>query len=192
MSFFFKLFKISACLVTWLRVAHQIIVGVNKYQSNDADGESVDVLKIDNEKVIANQLNRLQKIKASRDESAVARSLQALSDAAASKERNISTNLLSRAVDCARARATLGEITDAMERVFGRHTSNLGVVSGIYSGEFAGEQCQSDDGEIERVREAVKQFEEDAGRRPRILVAKLGQVKSYFCNIFFSYFQLVL
>lgn len=158
--------------------SRQVIVGVNKYQSKDEKGEKVDVLKIDNEKVIANQLRRLRQIKDSRDEIAVARSLEALSEAAASKKRSMSSNLLSKAIDCARARATLGEITEAMEKVFGRHTSNLGVVSGIYGGEFVSGQSQSDADEIERVRQAVLEFEKDAGRRPRILVAKLGQVSS--------------
>ncbi|MCC7126856.1 MAG: methylmalonyl-CoA mutase [Acidobacteria bacterium] len=142
----------------------QTIVGVNKYQS--VDESPIDVLKVDNSAVRATQIERLRTLRATRDEAALRRALDALSAVAASGDGN----LLALAVDAARARATVGEISDALERVWGRHQAEVRGVSGVYRAEMKG-RMQAIDQVISRVRS----FAEREGRRPRILVAKMGQ-----------------
>ncbi len=142
----------------------QVIVGVNRFKPTEA--EVVPVLKVDNAAVRKNQLERLEKLRRDRDPAAVTRTLDALSASAKSGEGN----LLELAIDAARARATVGEISLALEKVFGRHQAEIRAISGVYSGEV-GESADS----ITNVRARTKRFMETEGRRPRILVAKMGQ-----------------
>eukprot|EP00164_Ancoracysta_twista_P002076 GFYU01002737.1.p1 GENE.GFYU01002737.1~~GFYU01002737.1.p1 ORF type:complete len:743 (+),score=244.07 GFYU01002737.1:36-2264(+) len=139
------------------------IVGVNKYQIKEE--EPLDVLVIDNEKVRESQVNRIAQVKAGRDSAKAEEALQALTESAKSGEGN----LLALSINAARARCTVGEISDALEGVWGRHQAQYSVVSGAYAGEY-----QAVD-EIERVLAKVNKFSDDEGRRPRILVAKMGQ-----------------
>jgi methylmalonyl-CoA mutase len=140
----------------------QPVIGVNKYR---VDGEDdIDVLKIDNRVVRAQQLEKLQRLRSERDSAACQAALDRLSAAAAADG-----NLLEFAIDAARAKATVGEISDALERVFGRYTGHIRTISGVYRQE-AGQSAG-----IERVRVAAADFERAEGRRPRILVAKMGQ-----------------
>src|SRR5262245_49636190 len=142
----------------------QTIVGVNKYRvPGDAE---IEVLKVDNRSVRESQIAKLGRLKAERDPAAVAAALAALTDTA----RTGQGNLLDRAVAAARAKATVGEISEAMEKVWGRHRAEARVISGVYSTE-AGAMSQ----EVERVRQMCAAFEKVDGRRPRILVAKMGQ-----------------
>ena len=141
----------------------EVIVGVNRYQL--AEEPEVDVLDIDNTAVREAQVARLQKIRGERDGDACSRALDALTAAAESGEGN----LLALAVDAARARATVGEISDALESVYGRHRAITRSVSGVYGSAYAG-----DDG-FEKIKQAVDSFAEEEGRRPRMLVVKMGQ-----------------
>ncbi|MEV4100629.1 methylmalonyl-CoA mutase [Nonomuraea sp. NPDC049649] len=145
----------------------QPVIGVNKYRP-DAD-EPIEVLKVDNSAVRAQQLDKLRRLRAERDEDAVRRALDALTHAAANPAPGLDSNLLKLSVDAARAKATVGEISDALEKVFGRHAEQVRTISGVYRDE-AGPAA-----DIERAREACAEFERAEGRRPRILVAKMGQ-----------------
>uniref|UniRef100_A0A0D9RJU9 Methylmalonyl-CoA mutase, mitochondrial n=1 Tax=Chlorocebus sabaeus TaxID=60711 RepID=A0A0D9RJU9_CHLSB len=141
----------------------EVIVGVNKYQLEKED--AVEVLAIDNTSVRNRQIEKLQKIKSSRDQALAERCLAALTECAASGDGNI----LALAVDASRARCTVGEITDALKKVFGEHKANDRMVSGAYRQEF---------GESKEITSAIKRvhkFMEREGRRPRLLVAKMGQ-----------------
>ncbi|AKD03368.1 methylmalonyl-CoA mutase [Pontibacter korlensis] len=140
-----------------------IIVGVNKYKP--LQEQEIDILDIDNTVVRESQLRRLGSVKSSRDENAVAHALQALTSAAESG----TGNLLDLAVEAARHRATLGEISDALEKVYGRHKAVIRAISGVYSAEI------TDDENFQRAKVLADQFEELEGRRPRIMVAKMGQ-----------------
>ncbi|MBD1398422.1 methylmalonyl-CoA mutase [Pontibacter sp. JH31] len=140
-----------------------VIVGVNKYRPDQI--QEIDILDIDNTAVRESQLRRLAQVKESRDNQAVEEALQALTVAAESGEGN----LLELAVNAARLRATLGEISDALEKIYGRHKAVIRSISGIYSAEL------SDDENFERAKVLADQFEELEGRRPRIMVAKMGQ-----------------
>src|SRR5699024_6456336 len=139
------------------------IVGVNKYKLDKE--EPIDILEVDNTKVRKAQLNRLQKLREERDEEKVQASLQQLSQVAASGDGN----LLEAAVDAARKRASLGEISDAMEKEFGRYKAKVRSISGVYSSEI------DDDQNFEKARQMADRFAELEGRRPRIMVAKMGQ-----------------
>lgn len=141
----------------------EIIIGVNKYRLEEED--AIDILNIDNTVVRQKQMERLAEVKANRDEEAVQEALQALTDAAKTGEEN----LLAAAVDAARKRATIGEISDAIEYVAGRHKAVIRSVSGVYSANF------SDAEEIEAVKQMAEDFRDNEGRRPRILIAKMGQ-----------------
>ncbi len=141
----------------------ETIVGVNKYRLDHQD--PIDILEVDNTAVREQQIARLAQVRAERDATAVTHALDALTQAAATGEGN----LLELAVDAARARATLGEISGALESVWGRHKAVIRSIAGVYRAEF-GEQ---DD--ISRVRRMADEFEAVEGRRPRILVAKMGQ-----------------
>jgi len=140
----------------------EVIVGVNKYRlENEAD---LDVRDIDNDKVRAQQLSRLQKVKGTRDQAKVDAALRALTEGARGD-----ANLLALAVEAARARATVGEISDAMEKVFKRHQAETKSISGVYGAAYEGDEG------FARIRKEVEQFAKDEGRRPRMLVAKMGQ-----------------
>jgi methylmalonyl-CoA mutase len=139
------------------------IVGVNIYQPND--DTPLELLQVDNTAVREAQIARLSKIKAERNETAVQAALEALFLCASSGNGN----LLEQAIDCARQRATLGEISDAMERAFGRYVPVTHAVSGVYSSEIDMNES------FEKAKRMTDEFAEAEGRRPRILVAKLGQ-----------------
>ena len=146
----------------------QPVIGVNKYLV--AGEDDIDVLKIDNRAVRAQQLEKLRRLREERDSAACQAALDRLTAAAARPRGDgDENNLLALAIDAARAKATVGEISDALEKVFGRYTGHIRTISGVYrqeAGETAG---------IERVRAAAADFERAEGRRPRILVAKMGQ-----------------
>ena len=140
-----------------------IIVGVNKYQLKEED--PLHILEVDNEAVRKSQIGRLNQLKSDRDTQKVTDSLQDLTKAAETGEQN----LLDLAVKAARNRATLGEISDALETVFGRHKAVHKTISGVYSKEI------KDDKLFKKASELADQFAELEGRRPRIMIAKLGQ-----------------
>jgi methylmalonyl-CoA mutase len=142
----------------------QTVVGVNKYRLDEK--EDIDVLKVDNSAVRAAQLEKLKKLRASRDEAACSAALEALTKAAASGDGN----LLELSVNAARAKATVGEMTTALEKVYGRHVAETRSISGVYRKEMG----SSSDG-VQKVLKMVETFAEKEGRRPRILVAKMGQ-----------------
>ncbi|XP_072029756.1 LOW QUALITY PROTEIN: methylmalonyl-CoA mutase, mitochondrial-like [Amphiura filiformis] len=141
----------------------EIIVGVNKYKLEEE--ESVDVLAIDNTKVRETQIQKLKHIKATRDDAAAKSALDAIIECA----RHGEGNLLDLSVKAARARCTVGEISDAMEKVFSRHVATDRMVSGAYKSEYG------EDHELQTCMDRVESFEKNEGRRPRILVAKMGQ-----------------
>ena len=141
----------------------EVIVGVNKYKPTKAD--PVEVLDIDNAKVRDGQVSRLAAIRRSRDDSVVKAALQELTRLAKSGEGN----LLAQAVECAKARASVGEISDAMEAIYGRHSAEIRSISGVYGSAYDG------DAEFEAIQGDVKAFAEAEGRRPRMLVVKMGQ-----------------
>jgi methylmalonyl-CoA mutase len=149
----------------------QTVVGVNSYRTETE--EPFEVLAVDNKAVRASQMDKLRRLRADRDADEVDRALEALTSAAAagrgSDHADLSGNLLALAVDAARAKATVGEISGALEKVFGRHTAVIRTISGVYRSEAG----RSDT--IERVLAATEAFEAEHGRRPRILVAKVGQ-----------------
>jgi methylmalonyl-CoA mutase len=150
----------------------QPVIGVNKYRV--ATDEAVEVLRVDNRQVLAGQKAKLERLRAERDAGAVADALARLTDAARAaaegrRGSDLDSNLLKLAVDAARAHATVGEISDALEAVYGRHAAQVRTISGVYRDE-AGSS-----GPVEAARQLAEQFEEAEGRRPRILVAKMGQ-----------------
>jgi methylmalonyl-CoA mutase len=145
----------------------QAVIGVNKYRPDGA--ETIDVLKIDNKTVREGQLAKLARLRAERDSSEVERTLSALT-AAAGESGPGAGNLLALAVDAARAKATVGEISDALEKVYGRHRAEIRSISGIYRSEMG-----EGNAIVEEVRRKVERFEQLDGRRPRILIAKMGQ-----------------
>ena len=140
-----------------------VIVGVNKYRL-DEEAE-IDILDIDNAKVLEGQVARLKAIRESRDQAQVDKALSALSSAAETNQGN----LLALAVEATRARATVGEISDAMEKHFGRYQAQIRSVSGVYGKAYEG------DGNWAALQDDIEKFAEEEGRRPRIMVAKLGQ-----------------
>jgi methylmalonyl-CoA mutase len=140
----------------------EVIVGVNKYQP--AHPDHVDVLAIDNSEVRRGQISRLERVRAERDGDACQAALHRLTDGAAG-----GANLLELCIEAARARATVGEMSDAMERVFGRHKAEIRSIEGVYGAAYDGDDA------FEATRAAVEGFAEAEGRRPRMLVVKLGQ-----------------
>jgi len=140
-----------------------VLVGVNAFKAED-DTE-LEILEVDNRAVLASQVDRLKQIRAQRDPQAVAQALETLETAARSGEGN----LLDLSVEAARVRATLGEISDALERAFGRYQAQLNMVHGVYARESA------QDGQLAEVRALADEFAARYGRRPRLLVAKMGQ-----------------
>lgn len=143
---------------------HQSVVGVNRYKP-ESESE-IEILKVDNSAVRTLQLDKLRALKAERDPSRLDSALNALSQSAQAGEGN----LLALAVDAARAKATVGEISGALEKVWGRHRAETRAISGVYKREV-GAMADS----VQRVQHLVEAFEGEEGRRPRILVAKLGQ-----------------
>ena len=141
----------------------QTVVGVNRYRP---DVEPVvEVLRVDNAQVRADQVGKLERLRAERDDESCRSALDALTACAAGGDGN----MLAAAIDAARARATVGEISDALEKVFGRHTAEVNTISGVFISEVG------DGGQVATARARVEAFEADHGRRPRILVAKVGQ-----------------
>ena len=141
----------------------QAVIGVNKFRPR---GEKpIDVLKVDNAAVRQLQIDKLKRLKRDRDPQLVSQTLEALTRSASGGNGN----LLALAIDAARAKATVGEISAALEKAFGRHRAEIKAVSGIYRREVGMSDA------VERVQKLVAEFEENEGRRPRILVAKIGQ-----------------
>ncbi len=141
----------------------EVIVGVNKYQSEEKD--SVELLDIDNSSVRLSQIARLEKIRADRNTSACSAALNALTEAA----QNESGNLLALAIDAARERATVGEISDALEKCYTRHRAVIRSISGVYGSVYEGDEG------FEKIQSEIKNFQTNEGRRPRMLVVKMGQ-----------------
>ncbi|MGH3849791.1 MAG: methylmalonyl-CoA mutase family protein, partial [Pseudonocardiaceae bacterium] len=152
----------------------QPVIGVNKYQV-DEDHE-IEVLKVENSRVRAEQLAKLQELRANRDQASVDAALGELSRAAAAHgpagDDGLGNNLLALAIDAARAKATVGEISDALEKVYGRHLAQIRTIAGVYRDEAGGGGKISP---LSKATELVAKFAEADGRRPRILVAKMGQ-----------------
>ena len=141
----------------------EVVVGVNKYNLDKED--EIDTLEVDNTAVRKSQIARLEKVRATRDEEKCMAALKALTKGAEGKKEN----LLALAVDAARARATLGEISDAMEDVFGRHKAEVKSVSGVYGAAYEGDEG------FAKLESDIRAFAEKEGRRPRLLVVKMGQ-----------------
>ena len=141
----------------------ETIVGVNKYRPDQE--ERVEILDIDNTKVRAQQIARLERVRAGRDKAKVAAALEAVARVAGDKR----DNLLAACIEAARARATVGEISDAMEKVYGRHRAEIRAISGVYAAGF------DSDGEFQATQREIDAFAREEGRRPRLLVAKMGQ-----------------
>ncbi|MEV0670168.1 methylmalonyl-CoA mutase [Mycobacterium sp. NPDC050441] len=152
----------------------QPLIGVNKYQVTE--DQEIEVLKVENSRVRAEQLAKLQQLRADRDESATQAALAELTRAAeatgSAGEDGLGNNLLALAINAARAKATLGEISDALEKVYGRHQAEIRTISGVYRDEIGG---AGKVGGMSTATELVSKFAEADGRRPRILVAKMGQ-----------------
>ncbi len=146
-----------------------VIVGVNKYRLEDED--ELQILEVDNEKVRKQQMERLENIKSTRDASEVEKALESIRIASKKTTQNESDrgNLLALAVQAAKARATLGEISDAMESAFGRYKAKIQSFTGVYSKEI------KDDESFEKAKKMADEFALQEGRRPRIMVAKMGQ-----------------
>ncbi|MVU78444.1 methylmalonyl-CoA mutase [Nocardia sp. ET3-3] len=145
----------------------QPVIGVNKYQVEE--DTPIEVLKVENSRVRAEQNAKLEKLRAERDSAEVEKALAELTRAAASSEGGMDNNLLALAINAARAKATVGEISDALEKVYGRHQAEIRTLSGVYR-EEAGKVTN-----ISKAIELVEAFAEAEGRRPRILIAKMGQ-----------------
>ncbi len=149
----------------------QRVIGVNTFRL--AAEDKLDVLRVDNDDVYRQQVAKLERLRAERDDDAVASALEALTNSAdrGAAKGSLDGNLLALAVDAARAKATVGEISDALEKVYGRHQAVIRTISGVYR-DTAGE---GDGTLLQQVLDATAEFEEAEGRRPRILVAKMGQ-----------------
>lgn len=150
----------------------QPVIGVNKYRPGTE--QEIEVLKVDNASVRAQQIDKLRRLREERDEPATLDALEALTRAAGAAEKGtrepgLEHNLLALAIGAARAKATVGEISDALEKAYGRHSAQIRTISGVYR-EEAGRVTA-----IEKARAATAAFEDAEGRRPRILVAKMGQ-----------------
>ncbi|MFK7763055.1 MAG: methylmalonyl-CoA mutase [Roseobacter sp.] len=140
----------------------EVIVGVNKYRRDKED--PIDIMDIDNAAVRQNQIARLEKLRGSRDTAACAAALEELG-----RRASEGGNLLEAAVEAARARATVGEISIAMEKIFGRHRAEVKTLAGVYGAAYEGDEG------FAAIQKSVEQFAETEGRRPRMLVVKMGQ-----------------
>ncbi|WP_156613983.1 methylmalonyl-CoA mutase [Mycobacterium sp. 852002-51961_SCH5331710] len=151
----------------------QTVIGVNKYQV-DEDHE-VEVLKVENSRVRAEQIAKLERLRSERDQAEVDAALAELSRAAGTREAaggdGLGNNLLALAINAARAKATVGEISDALERVYGRHVAEIRTIAGVYRDELGGNGVSN----ITKATDLVQKFAEADGRQPRILIAKMGQ-----------------
>ncbi|WBP95459.1 methylmalonyl-CoA mutase [Mycolicibacterium neoaurum] len=149
----------------------QALIGVNKYQV--AEDQEIEVLKVENSRVRAEQLAKLERLRSERDEHATQAALAELTRAAgenvATGEDGLGNNLMALAINAARAHATVGEISDALEKVYGRHVAEIRTISGVYRDEVGKA------GNVSTATDLVERFAEADGRRPRILVAKMGQ-----------------
>jgi methylmalonyl-CoA mutase len=149
----------------------QTVIGINKYQVDE--DQEVEVLKVENSRVRAEQIAKLQQLRADRDEAATQAALAELTRAAAASGNSgadgLADNLLALAIDAARAKATVGEISDALEKVYGRHQAEIRTIAGVYRDEVGKAS------NVSAATELVEKFAEADGRRPRILVAKMGQ-----------------
>ena len=141
----------------------EIVVGVNRFQLKEES--PIDILDIDNDVVREAQLKRLHNIRATRDEARCVATLKALGEAA----RNGTGNLLGLSIEATRARATVGEISSALEGVYGRYQATIRSIAGVYAGEWEG------DAGLDRIRTDIAAFAEEEGRRPRLMVVKMGQ-----------------
>src|SRR6516162_1090496 len=146
----------------------QAVIGVNKFRPRDE--KPIDVLRVDNGAVRQLQIDKLKRLKRERDPEALKQALEALTRSAAGGNGN----LLALAIDAARAKATVGEISLALEKAFGRHQAEIRAISGVYGREVGMSQGRMADA-VERVQKLVAKFEDNEGRRPRMLVAKIGQ-----------------
>ena len=148
----------------------QPVVGINCYRVDASADSEIEFLKVDNKAVLASQIAKLEKLRAERDSAAVTAALDALTAAAGTEPGpDLQGNLLALAVEAARAHATVGEISDALENAYGRHTAVIRTISGVYR------QESGDAPNVAAVLAATERFAQDEGRRPRILVAKMGQ-----------------
>ena len=149
----------------------QKVIGVNTFRLPAED--PLEVLKVDNDEVYRQQVAKLERLRAERDDDDVRRALEALTNSAAQTDSGpgLDGNLLKLSVDAARAKATVGEISDALEKVWGRHQAVIRTISGVYRDEAT----SAGDASVQEVLRATAEFEEAEGRRPRILVAKMGQ-----------------
>jgi methylmalonyl-CoA mutase len=143
--------------------SEEVVVGVNKYALEE-DGHDFDLRDVDNTEVRQSQIERLERVRAQRDEARCRDALRRLTEGAAGD-----ANLLELAIEATRARATVGEISDAMERVFSRHRATIRSISGVYGSAYEGDEGYA------RIRAEVEAFARDEGRQPRMLVVKLGQ-----------------
>jgi methylmalonyl-CoA mutase len=141
----------------------EVVVGVNKFQLKEEP--SIEILEVDNDVVRESQVSRLNKIRATRDEAKCVAALKALGEAA----RNGTGNLLGLSIEATRARATVGEISSALEGVYGRYQATIRSISGVYAGEWEGDEG------LARIRTDIAAFAEEEGRRPRLMVVKMGQ-----------------
>jgi methylmalonyl-CoA mutase len=141
----------------------EVVVGVNKFQLKEEP--AIEIRDVDNDMVRESQVSRLNKIRASRDEAKCVAALKALGDAA----RNGTGNLLTLSIEATRARATVGEISSALEGVYGRYQATIRSIAGVYASEWEGDQG------LERIRTEIASFAEEEGRRPRLMVVKMGQ-----------------
>ena len=152
----------------------QTVIGVNKYQVDE--DQEVEVLKVENSRVRAEQIAKLEKLRAERDEAATQAALAELTRAAGESghagEDGLGNNLLALAINAARAHATVGEISDALEKVYGRHVAEIRTIAGVYRDEVGSSGNVTG---IGKATEIVEKFAEADGRRPRILIAKMGQ-----------------
>ncbi|EAQ00126.1 methylmalonyl-CoA mutase [Janibacter sp. HTCC2649] len=150
----------------------QPVIGVNRYipTPEDTDDEHLEILKVDNAAVRKSQIEKLERLRAERDDEVCRVALERLTAAARSgSDGTLDTNLLALAIDAARAKATVGEMSAAMEEAFGRYTAQIRTIGGVYSDEAGS------DANVRMAQGLVEEFEEAEGRRPRILVAKMGQ-----------------
>lgn len=152
----------------------QPVIGVNKYQVTE--DQQIEVLKVENSRVQTEQLAKLQQLRAERDNDAVRRALDELTRAAADSSRagedGLGNNLMALAINAARHKASVGEISDALEKVYGRHQAEIRTISGVYRDEVGRDGAVSS---VTQATELVQKFADADGRRPRVLVAKMGQ-----------------
>ena len=145
----------------------QPLIGINTYPVDE--DEPIEILKVDNAAVRRSQIEKLERLREERDEGETAAALARLTEGAKAEGGSMETNLLALAIDAARAKATVGEISSALEEVYGRFTAQIRTISGVYRDEAGA------GGAVEEVQAKVADFEQAEGRRPRILVAKMGQ-----------------